>query len=81
MVACQDDATHFVSLCLQVCMQRAWSMSSLSSLQPNCWSGICDENLDRARNCKKQIESDCKLVENVFQKIMDRDPNVDVKAS
>jgi len=60
VMACQDDATHFVTLCLQMCMQRAWSMSSNSSLQPNAGLEFVMRTwimLEPARDRSNQIAS------------------------
>lgn len=69
----RDDANHFVNLCLKVSMQRAWSMASHSEIQPNCWAGICDDDIEKAKKCKRQIQNDCEAIEAAVAKLSSGD--------
>ncbi len=75
-----DDAQHFMTLILEISMQRAWSMISLSETQPHNWSGLCDEDIDLARACKEKIKRDCEVISSAFEKVASKDPGCDVQA-
>eukprot|EP00435_Cladocopium_sp_Y103_P063062 s13_g24.t1 len=62
-----QDAERFLTLCLEVASQRAWSMASHSETQPHLWLGICDPDKDLAGNCKTKIQKDAEVVQGAFQ--------------
>lgn len=78
---CREDASVFFELCLETCAQRAWSMASLSETQPHSWLGLCDPDLESARECFAKIQRDAVLVTKAFHKMKEDKANCDAQAS
>ena len=58
----KEDAQCFLTLCWEICAQRAWSMASLTETQPHNWLGMCDEDIDLAQRCKDKVKRDAEII-------------------
>ena len=67
----QETAEQFVSLCVSVASQRAWTMMCLADLPPSSFLGVLDDDLAAASECLARAKLDRRLIKEAWQKAND----------
>ncbi len=75
----EQDAKLFVTLCVNMASQRAWSISPQWICQPENWLGILHDDVDIAQECLKRIKSDSELLQHAWGLLQEADASCDLQ--
>lgn len=61
------NARAMFKLVVNQASQRAWSMASWSELPPHSWAGVLHQDVERAKQAKKQLQNDYECVDKALR--------------